>query len=183
MLKIDSNMVIKMSRGDDVKFPLFLNRGTAAEPVRYVFENNKGCEVYFYIFDYGSIENHPWNYIDSDGYDPNSSTEYEPILTKVYSDDGTIHTILYGEEQEEVIGAKNINSNGDMEIWLFNSDTKDIPQGSYVYQIKAKLIDSDYEPEVNENTGDTIYHYVYNTVTNRLPIYIMDDNYGNRVWE
>ena len=52
MLKIDSNQVIKMSRGDDVKFPLFLNRGTAAEPIRYVFEEGKGCEVYFYIWDY-----------------------------------------------------------------------------------------------------------------------------------
>ena len=182
MLRIDSKQTIKMSRGDDVKFPLFLNRGTVSEPIRYTFEPNKGCEVYFYIFDYGSIENHPWNYIDSFGYNPNESSEYEPILTKVFCDDGTIKTILYGEEQEEVTGAPNINENGDMMIWLFHDDTTTIPQGSYIYQIKAKLIDLDYEPEVDEDTGETTYHYVYNTVTNRLPIYIIDDNYGDRVW-
>lgn len=183
MLKIDSNQVIKMSRGDDVKFPLFINKGTVDQPVRYVFTPNSGCEVYFYIFDYGQIQRHPWDFIDDDGYNPNTSSEYIPILTKVYKDNGTIQTLYYNQEQEEITGVNNINENGDMMIWLFNNDTKNIPQGSYIYQIKAKVIDSDFEPEIDETTGELTYHYVYNTVTNRLPIYIIDDNYGNRVWE
>lgn len=183
MLKIDSNQVIKMSRGDDVRFPLFLNKGTASNPIRYVFEPNHGCEVYFYIWDYNSVQNHPWDRIDMNGYNPNSSTEQEPILIKVFGDDGTIRTKLYNVVQEEYVGAPNINENGDMQIWLFNADTKDIPQGSYIYQLKAKIIDPDIPPETNNETGNTVYHYLYNTVTNRLPIYIMDDNYGERVWE
>ena len=117
------------------------------------------------------------------GYDPNTSSVYEPILTKVFKDNGVIDSILYGQEQDEIIDAPNINENGDMMIWLTNNDTRIIPQGSYIYQVKAKLIDSDFEPEIDPDTGETIYHYIYNTVTNRLPIYIMDDNYGNRIWE
>lgn len=183
MLKIDSNQVIKMSRGDDVKFPLFLNKGSVSEPVRYSFKPNQGCEVYFYIFDYSQIQHHPWDRIDNMGYDPNTSSVYEPILTKVFKDNGVIDSILYGQEQDEIIDAPNINENGDMMIWLTNNDTRIIPQGSYIYQVKAKLIDSDFEPEIDPDTGETIYHYIYNTVTNRLPIYIMDDNYGNRIWE
>lgn len=183
MLKIDSNQVIKMSRGDDVKFPLFLNRGTAAEPIRYAFEEGKGCEVYFYIWDYSAIQQHPWDRIDRYGYDPNTSSEYEPILIKTFTDDGHIYTVLNHEEQDTYENMPNINSNGDMVIWLMHDDTKCIPQGSYIYQIKAKLIDLDIDPEIDDITGEKIYHYVYNTVTNRLPIYIIDDNYGDRVWE
>ena len=182
MLKIDSNQCIKMSRGDDVKFPLFLNKGTTTDPIRYKFFEGQGCEVYFYIFDYTDIQDHPWDKIDSNGYNPNTSTNTEPILVKVFSDDGTIKTKLYGEEQEEISGVNNINEYGDMVIWLFNNDTKDIPQGDYIYQIKAKVIDSDVDP-TTDNDGNIVYTYVYNTVTNRLPIYIIDDNYGNRVWE
>ena len=183
MLKIDSNQVIKMSRGDDVKFPLFINKGTATAPIRCAFEPNHGCEVYFYIFDYGQVQRHPWDWVDMNGYNPNTSTEYEPILVKVYTDSGTIKTKLYGKDKADVTDVNNINENKDMVIWLFHDDTATIPQGSYIYQIKAKIIDTDFEPEVDPNTGDITYHYVYDTVTNRLPIYIMDDNYGNRVWD
>ena len=183
MLKIDSNQTIKISRGDDVKFPLFINKGSITEPIRYVFEKDRGCEVYFYIFDYGQIQRHPWDFIDDNGYNPNTSSEYLPILTKVFKDNGEIDTILYGEQQETIIDAPNINENGDMMIWLMNDDTKTIPQGSYIYQVKVKVIDSDFPPETDQETGELIYHYAYNTVTNRLPIYIIDDNYGNRVWE
>jgi hypothetical protein len=84
MLKIDSNQVIKMSRGDDVKFPLFLNRGTLTAPVRYVFEENKGCEVYFYIWDYSEVEEHPWDHVDIYGYDPDTSNEYQdPFINQI----------------------------------------------------------------------------------------------------
>ena len=184
MLKIDSNQVIKMSRGDDVKFPLFINKGTVMEPVRYIFKPNQGCEVYFYIFNYNEVQEHPWDKVHNFDYDyPDLDYTYDPILVKVFSDDGTINTLLYGEQQEQIIDAPNINENGDMMIWLTNNDTKTIPQGSYIYQIKVKIIDSDFEPEVDTQTGETTYHYIYNTVTNRLPIYIIDDNYGNRVWE
>jgi len=182
MLKIDSNQCIKMSRGDDVKFPLFINKGTVNEPIRYAFEEGQGCEVYFYIFDYNDIEEHPWDKIDSYSYNPDTSTVEEPILVKVFTDDGIIKTIINGEEQEEISGIENINENGDMVIWLFNNDTKNIPQGSYIYQVKAKIINSDINP-VEDSEGNVVYNYVYNTVTNRLPIYIIDDNYGNRIWQ
>lgn len=183
MLKIDNNQCIKMSRGDDVKFPLFVNKGTSSSPIRYVFVPDCGCEVYFYIFDYKNLQDHPWNKVDVNGYNPNLSSSSEPILVKVFKDSGVIETELYGETISIIENAPNINSNGDMMIWLRNEDTATIPQGSYIYQIKVKIIDYDFEPVIDENTGLTTYHYIYNTVTNKLPIYIIDDNYGNRVWE
>ena len=43
MFKIDSNQTIKMSKGDDVKFPVFLNQGTKLTPLRYSIYENMGC--------------------------------------------------------------------------------------------------------------------------------------------
>ena len=170
MFKVDTNQVIKMTKGDDVRFSLVINKDSE----RYIFKPNEGCKVYFFIYDYGTLENHPWNHIDSEGYNPNTSSEFEPILFKEFGDDGTIGTTIYGEDQEEVTGAPNIDDDGNMRIWIFHTDTLNIPQGSYIYQIKTKLLDTEYD------SADP--HYVYDTVTNRLPIYIIDDNYSYREW-
>lgn len=182
MFKIDTNQVIRMNKEDDVKFSLFINKGNSFEPERYVFKPDQGCEVYFFIYDYNTLENHPWDHIDSDGYNPNTSSSFEPILSKSYCDDGTVKTKIYGEDQPDITDVPNIDDDGNMIIWISSSDTENIPQGSYVYQIKAKTIDSDYEPEEDPQTGELIYHYVYNSVTNRIPIYIIDDNYSYREW-
>ena len=60
-------------------------------------------------------------------------------------------------------------------------DTNDLNEGSYIYQIKALIIDKDvtHIKEENETINST---YIINTVTNRLPIYIIDDDYGRRIW-
>ena len=56
----------------------------------------------------------------------------------------------------------------DLEIWLDSEDTVDMQPGKYFYQLRAKVItgfDSNNEPI-----------YKVNTVTNKLPFYILDDD-------
>ena len=48
MFKIDSNQTIKLTKGDDVKFPVFLDQGTPLTPLRYPIYENMGCELYFF---------------------------------------------------------------------------------------------------------------------------------------
>ena len=64
--------------------------------------------------------------------------------------------------------AETVNSNNDIEIWLDSEDTIDMQPGKYFYQLRAKVItgfDSNNEPI-----------YKVNTVTNKLPFYILDDD-------
>lgn len=155
MLVIDSNQTIKMTKGDDVKIPLFLDKGTSLSPMRYEIEGNLGCEAYFYIY---KLRN----------YDT-------PVLFKTYRDDGTIITEKNGAITEKT-GVININDDKDFIIRLYPEDTNDLDEGQYIYQIKVKIIDS-------ENSGDdTQNSFIINTVTNRLPIYIIEDDYDRRIW-
>ena len=73
------------------------------------------------------------------------------------------------------------NENNDFVITLESEDTNDLDEGSYIYQIKALIIDKDVEPEESED-GELTYTYIINTVTNRLPIYIIEDDYNRRIW-
>lgn len=153
MFKIDSNQVIKMSKGDNIKFPLFLNKGNQICPIRYEFKPGDGCEVYFYLFNYNA---------------PDSS----PILEKTFKSD----TDLW----QEYVG----KFNGDMKIELSPDDLltdgkhkfSDMCEGMYLYQIKAKLLDV----KASDIAGHNVYEI--NTVTNRHPFYIIDDDYANRMW-
>lgn len=160
MLVIDSNQTIKMSKGDDVNIPLFLDRGTPLIPVRYPIYENLGCEVYFYIFE-----------------KKNCTT---PILEKIFRDNGEIVTKKPDSETLKT-GINNINKENDFVIRLYPEDTSDIPEGGYIYQIKAKLIDTSI-PITKDEEGNDVYSYEINTVTNRLPIYIIEDDYNRRIW-
>lgn len=134
MFTIDSNQVIRMSKGDNIEFPVFLNKGTSLKPIRYTISKNDGCELYFYIF---------------------TQNEYEkPILEKIIksSDEGAI------------------NDDEDFVLRLTTEDTAKIAPDKYLYVIKAKLLNSQGQYETN-------------TVTNRLPIYIIEDDYSRREWD
>ena len=48
MFTVNTNNVIKMNKGDDAQFPLFLNNGTRSNPIRYEFDPSDGCKIYFY---------------------------------------------------------------------------------------------------------------------------------------
>ena len=152
MFKIDSNQVIKMSRGDNIKFPLFLNKGSKKCPIRYEFEPGDGCEIYFYIFNY------------------NSSIDC-PLLEKVFTAE---NDLWYNNDG---------TTNNDIKIELSPDDPlindkyslKDLCEGEYLYQLKAKLLDREESLQKGENV------YVINTITNRHPLYIIDDDY-NRTW-
>ena len=161
MFKIDSNQTIKMSKGDDVKFPVFLNQGTSLTPLRYPIYENMGCELYFSIYYRNDFDN--------------------PILKKTFKDNGEIVTEKSNGYKSVKTGFDNINDNNDFIIRFEPEDTNDLNEDSYVYQIKALIIDKDVEPVENEE-GQFTYTYIINTVTNRLPIYIIDDDYGRRIW-
>lgn len=47
MFQIADNGIIKLSRGDNVEMPLFINRGTKLVPIRYDLRDNSDTEVYF----------------------------------------------------------------------------------------------------------------------------------------
>ena len=74
--------------------------------------------------------------------------------------------------------------NGDMKIELSPDDLltdgkhkfSDMCEGMYLYQIKAKLLDV----KASDIAGQNVYEI--NTVTNRHPFYIIDDDYANRMW-
>ena len=161
MFKIDSNQTIKMSKGDDVKFPVFLNQGTELTPLRYSIYENMGCELYFYIYYKNDFDN--------------------PILKKTFKDNGEIITEKSDGYKNIEENINNINENQDFIVRLKPEDTNDLNEGSYIYQIKALIVDKDVEPVENEE-GQFTYTYIINTVTNRLPIYIIDDDYGRRIW-
>ena len=160
MFKIDSNQTIKLSKGDDVKFPVFLDQGTALTPLRYPIYENMGCELYFSIFYKKDFDN--------------------PVLKKTFKDNGEIVTEKSSGDVYTKKGC-TINENNDFVITRESEDTNDLDEGSYIYQIKALIIDKDVEPEESED-GELTYTYIINTVTNRLPIYIIEDDYNRRIW-
>lgn len=49
MVQIDNSQTIRVSVGDDVKFPLFVNTGSKLNPVRYEFVAGSEDKIYFYI--------------------------------------------------------------------------------------------------------------------------------------
>ena len=89
MFKIDSNQTIKMSKGDDVKFPVFLNQGTSLTPLRYPIYENMGCELYFSIYYRNDFDN--------------------PILKKTFKDNGEIVTEKSNGYKSVKTGVDNIN--------------------------------------------------------------------------
>ena len=160
MFKIDSNQTIKLSKGDDVKFPVFLDQGTALTPLRYPIYENMGCELYFSIFYKKDFDN--------------------PVLKKTFKDNGEIVTEKSNGDVYTKKGC-TVNENNDFVITLESEDTNNLDEGSYIYQIKVLIIDKDVEPEESED-GELTYTYIINTVTNRLPIYIIEDDYNRRIW-
>ena len=140
MFKIDSNQTIKLSKGDDVKFPVFLDQGTPLTPLRYPIYENMGCELYFSIFYKKDFDN--------------------PVLKKTFKDNG------------EIVTEK---SNGDVYT------KKGCTINENIYQIRELIIDKDVKQEESKD-GELTYTYIINTVTNRLPIYIIEDDYNRRIW-
>lgn len=134
MFRIDSNWAIRINKGDDAKFPLFINQGTVECPIRYQFASGDGCEVYFYIM---HINQNP---------------------------DCPIKKLTFTSDEDLYIDPNTGLPNGDMLITLKSEDTACLHEGEYRYQIKAKLLDGQ--------------EHVINTVTNRLPLYIIDTDYN-----
>lgn len=157
MFTVNTNRVIKMNKGDDAQFPLFLNNGIRDNPVRYEFEKNDGCEVYFYILPvHGSFENY--------------------ILKKTFKTDGTIITEkLYRDTKMESVDTI-INDNKDVVITLNEDDTVDIVPGQYIYVCRAKILTS----KINSKNILKTNRYTTLQITNKYDFYLLDDDI-NRV--
>ena len=153
MFTINTDRCIKMNIGDDVQFPLFLNNGTKINPIRYEFENNDGCEIYFYIIPVqGCFDNF--------------------LLKKTFNTDGTITTEKYNQPTSVSHVDSIINDNKDIVITLDSSDTLDMGAGEYIYLIRAKILTDKI------NSKNIVKNQTYTTlqITNRYYFYLLDDN-------
>lgn len=129
MFRIDNNMNIRISQGDDVEFPLLLNQGTISHPIRMkLLDGNK---AYFYIFEL------------------NDTRLDHPIVEKVYTVGGGVKLYINGTDQytdEQTI----LNDHGDLLLTLKNIDTINIQPTRYKYQVKI-LKDNKYYTVTNKN--------------------------------
>lgn len=204
MFRIDSNQAIRISRGDDVFFPLFLNKGTSKVPIRYAFQPedavittsthdfNVECDVPTFGQKVGETGTYKLVYVASAnewvmGEAPIDVDEYgltitgtvvagDEILIQYEKADGckvVFYILQINAPWENPILAKeftptkeNVNDNKDLILSLDREDTVNIPEGEYRYQIKAYLKDE------HSSSG-----YSWNTVTNRLPFVVVNDEY------
>lgn len=182
MFTVNSDMCIKMNRGDEVQLPLFVNNGTRIKPLRYTFEPDDGCEVYFYLL-------------------PLHKSYKDFILKKTFKSSGEIITEKCGDETATIKEAININDAGDMVITLETSDTENLFPGNYVYVVRAKILAEKIQSPnlVKENLkgpesaivgiGEADYmtlgqydsKYVTLQITNKYNFYLLDDDI-NRAW-
>lgn len=153
MFDISTNQAIKLSKGDSVQFPLFLNQGTEIKPIRYEIQAESECECHFLLF-------------DRNNYDI-------PLFQKIFKPNGEIVSYQNNEYQTTVTVSSDevINENGDFIISICSSDTINLDEGEYIYQIKVFLPSSGVEPYLEQHT-----------VTNRLPFILIEDDYGRRIW-
>lgn len=181
MFTVNSDMCIKMNKGDDVQFPLFVNNGTRLKPSRYVFTEDDGCEVYFYIL-------------------PLHKSYNDFILKKTYKSSGEIITEKCKSEEIETRQTSVLNNNGDFVILLDSDDTADMIPGHYIYVVRAKVLtykinspnlvksaipnrDSDVVDfgEADYMTLGYDSEYMTLQITNKYDFYLLDDDI-NRAW-
>lgn len=158
MFTVNTNRVIKMNRGDEVQFPLFLNNGTRLNPIRYEFDVEDGCEIYFYIL-------------------PVNGSFDDYLLKKTfYSSGGCVSEFPYQASITDN-SRVNINDKKDMVIYLCKEDTQFLIPGEYMYVVRAKIATDKI------NSANLIKSEPYMTfqVTNKYSFYLIDDDI-NRAW-
>ena len=93
----------------------------------------------------------------------------EFLLKKIFKSNG--ETITKRNIRGEVItdittGNNNVDNDGNMIIKLESDDTSFMPEGEFRYEIQAYI------------RPDGASEYSVNTVTNRLPFYVLDNDYS-----
>ena len=160
MFTVNTNRVIKMNRGDDVQFPLFLNNGDRTHLNRYEFQIEYNpeaeCEeIYFYVI-------------------PLHHSYQEAVLQKTISCNGTITTYIYGKEVDSTTDNDVINDNKDIVISLKGEDTVPLCADEYVYMVRAKVRTSKINSKNIITTGDNEFTTLQ--VTNKYPFHLLDDD-------
>lgn len=159
MFTVNTNRVIKMNRGDDVQFPLFVNNGDRTHFNRYEFNKvisplDECEEIYFYIL-------------------PLHCSYEQFLLKKTFSCNGTIVTEKPNTESVTTIGNDNINDNHDFVITLKESDTLSLCPGEYVYVVRAKVRTSKINSKNIITTGDNEFTTLQ--ITNKYAFHLLDD--------
>lgn len=177
MFTVNSNMAIKMNRGDQVQFPLFINNGTRTNPIRYEFNEDDGCEVYFYLL-------------------PVNLSYEDCILKKTFKSSGEIVTWKKGNTEPVVTQSTNINQYKDMVITLDAEDTIDLEPMQYTYVVRAKILTEKINsPNIVKPTNhsatsnlvgygevgymtlaDSNEQYTTLQITNKYNFYLLDDD-------
>ena len=177
MFTVNTNMAIKMNRGDDVQFPLFVNNGTRTNPIRYKFEENDGCEVYFYLL-------------------PVNMSYENFVLKKTFRTSGEILTQKSIKEEPTIVQSQTINQYNDIVITLDMSDTIDLEPKQYLYVVRAKILTEkinspnivkpiNREPDSNlvgygeadyMILSDSTAQYTTLQITNKYNFYLLDDD-------
>lgn len=152
MFTINTDRTIRMNRAEDAQFPLFINNGTRYNPIRYEFEPNDGCEIYFYII-------------------PLHKPFEKFLLKKTFNTDGTITTEKPRRESISTHVDTIINDNKDVVILLKEDDTKDLDPGLYTYLVRAKVLTE----KINSKNIVKDSTYITLQVTNRYDFYLLDD--------
>ena len=153
MFTVNTDKTIKMNRGDDVQFPLFLNNGTRSEPKRYEFEPDDGCEIYFYILPLHG---------DYDDY----------ILKKTISTSGVMITEKPNQIPRTTYLSSVINDNKDVVIIMDDLDTKDLTPGQYIYVVRARI----KAEKINSKNIVKNKEYMEFQITNKYNFYLLDDD-------
>ena len=84
MFTISRNGIIELSRGDNVDIPLFINKGTPLEPIRYnLFENSK-TQIYFGLMIPGQYFE---NAIIRKKYTKDDANEFGDVIIKFTPED------------------------------------------------------------------------------------------------
>lgn len=159
MFTINTNWAIKMNRGDEVQFPLFVNNGDRRNWVRYEFNREynpeEECEeIYFYIIPL---------HLDYDNF----------VLKKTFSCNGTITTEKPNEDTIISTNNNTLNENHDFVITLDENDTKSLCDNEYVYLVRAKVLTEKINSKNIITTGKNKFTTIQ--ITNKYPFYLIDD--------
>ena len=85
MISISNNRMIRLTRGDTLELPLFINRGTKFHPVRFYIQDNPTSAVYLGVMNFAQPFEHA---IIKKKYTAKSNVnEYGDLIVSITSDD------------------------------------------------------------------------------------------------
>lgn len=167
MVQIDNSQTIRMSLGDDVSFPLFVNVGSKLSPIRYEFKVGSEDLIYFYILYPNDLWEDALETLEFDCVEDNINENGDIIIT-IPSD--ITERLGEGKFEYQVRGLieidgeqKNVTITNPHEFWIVRDTDNDDEEvdtadkyfvyGELNYYIKNHYVE--YSGE-NTDTAETI---------------------------